>query len=46
MNDKVEVKVEVNSVETSDDRSIKNEHYSPSPLPPTQVFQLKKAKVK
>ena len=44
-NDKVEVKVEVNYVATSDDRTITNEQYLP-PSPPTQVFQLKKAKVK
>ena len=44
-NDKVEVKVEVNYVATSDDSTITNEQYLP-PSPPTQVFRLKKAKVK
>ena len=46
MNDEVEVKVEVNSVATSDDITINNEHYWHPPPPPTHVFQLKKAKVK
>ena len=44
-NDKVEVNVEVNSVETSDDSTIAKEQYLPPP-PHPQVLQLKKAKVK
>ena len=44
-NYEVEVNVEVNSVATSNDSTISNENYSPSP-PPTQLFQLNKAKVK
>ena len=44
-NYEVEVNVEVNSVATSNDSTISNEKYSPSP-PPTQLFQLNKARVK
>ena len=42
----MEVNVEVNSVTTSDDITITNDHYSLPPHPPTQVFILRKAKVK
>ena len=48
-NDKVEVKVEVNSVSASDDGTITSKQYlppTPPPPPPPQVFWLNKSTVK
>ena len=44
-NDEVEVNVEVDSIATSYDSTITNDHYPPPP-PPPHVFQLNKSKVK